>query len=45
MLQAICDFFECIGRARAARLLAMRGHYDLAKQVMLQQEPEFDVHP
>ena len=45
MLQAIYDFFECIGKARAANALAIYGHYDLAKEVMLKQESEFEVHP
>jgi len=45
MLQAIFDFFESIGRARAANALATYGQYDLAKEVMLAQEPEFEVHP
>ena len=45
MLNAIVEFFESIGRARAANALATYGHYDLAKEVMLAQEPEFEVHP
>ena len=45
MLDAIVEFFESIGRARAANALATYGHYDLAKEVMLTQEPEFEVHP
>jgi hypothetical protein len=45
MLNAIVEFFESIGRARAANALATYGHYDLAKEVMLKPEPEFEVHP
>ena len=45
MLQAIYEFFESFGKARAANALAIYGHYDLAKEVMLKQEPEFEVHP
>ena len=45
MLNAIVEFFESIGRARAANALATYGHYDLAKEVMLAPEPEFEVHP
>ena len=45
MLQAICEFFESVGKARAANALAIYGHHALAKEVMLKQEPEFEVHP
>ena len=45
MLQAIYEFFESVGKARAANALAIYGHYDLAKEVMFKQEPEFEVHP
>ena len=45
MLQAIYEFFESVGKARAANALAIYGHYDLAKEVMLKQESEFEVHP
>ena len=45
MLQAIYEFFESVGKARVANALAIYGHYDLAKEVMLKQEPEFEVHP
>ena len=45
MLDAIVEFFESIGRARAANALAIYGDYDLAKEVMLRQETEFEVHP
>jgi len=45
MLNAIIEFFESIGRARAANALATYGHYNLAKEIMLRQEPKFEVHP
>ena len=45
MLQAIYEFFESIGKARAANALAIYGHHELAKEVILKQEPEFEVHP
>ena len=45
MLRAIYEFFESIGKARAANALAIYGHHELAKEVMLKQEPEFEVHP
>ena len=45
MLAVIYAFFESIGRARAANALATYGHYNLAKEIMLAQEPEFEVHP
>ena len=45
MLQAIYDFFESVGKARAANALAIYGHHELAKEVILKQEPEFEVHP
>ena len=45
MLQALYEFFEAVGKARAANALAIYGHHELAKEVMLKQEPEFEVHP
>ena len=45
MLQAIYDFFECIGQARAANHLANLGYYHLAKEIMLKDDTEFEVHP
>ena len=45
MLQASYDFFECIGKARAANHLAHLGHYQLAKEIMLKDDTEFEVHP
>ena len=45
MLHAICDFFESLGRARAAAMLANSGRYELAKQLMLGETSEFEVHP
>lgn len=33
MLQALINFFESVGRARAAAHLANYGHYDLAKKI------------
>lgn len=44
VLNSIYTFFEDIGRARAAHQLAVLGHYDAAKKVML-QDAEFEVHP
>lgn len=35
MLQSIINFFEVIGRARAAANCARLGHYDLAKKIMI----------
>lgn len=32
---SICNFFESVGRARAAAHLATHGHYELAKQIMV----------
>lgn len=43
-LSSLYTFFEDIGRARAAHQLAVLGHYDAAKKVML-QDAEFEVHP
>ena len=40
MLEAIYEFFESVGKARAANALAIYGHYDLAKEIMLAQEKE-----
>ena len=45
MLKVIVEFFEGIGRARAANALAIYGHYELAKEVMLRQDSVFEVHP
>lgn len=35
MFNAVVNFFEAIGRARAANFLANAGHHDLAKALML----------
>ena len=35
MLKSIFKFFEALGRARAASVLAQAGHYELARQLML----------
>ena len=35
MFNAIIEFFEAIGKARAASHLANHGYYDLAKGIML----------
>ena len=40
MLQAIYEFFESVGKARAGNALAIYGDYDLAKEIMLAQEKE-----
>jgi hypothetical protein len=45
MFNAIIDFFETLGKARAASQLARLGRYDLAKQIMLNDKQEFEVHP
>jgi hypothetical protein len=45
MLAVIVEFFESIGRARAASALAKAGYYDIAKSMMLDTDPAFDVHP
>lgn len=45
MLEAIYAFFESIGKARAANHLANLGHYQLAKEIMLSDDTEFEVHP
>ena len=45
MLAVIVEFFESIGRARAASELANAGYYDIAKSMMLDSKPEFEVHP
>jgi hypothetical protein len=46
MLNAIVEFFESLGKARAASVLAQAGRTDLAKQLMLgENKPEFEVHP
>ena len=45
MLNAIIEFFDAIGRARAATHLANHGYYELAKQVMTSETPTFNDHP
>ena len=45
MLNAIIEFFEVIGRARAASVLSRMGHYELAKKVMSPETPTFNDHP
>jgi hypothetical protein len=37
MLAVIVEFFESIGRARAASALANAGYYDIAKSMMIRQ--------
>jgi|TARA_B110000503_G_C6931372_1_gene322962 hypothetical protein len=45
MFNAIIEFFEAIGKARAAATLARMGHYELAKKVMSSDTPAFNDHP
>ena len=45
MLKSIIEFFESIGRARAAAEFARLGHYDMAKTVMENDSAKFEVHP
>jgi hypothetical protein len=49
MLKSIIEFFEAIGRARAAHHLASSGHYDLARKILMSdsdnREDKFEVHP
>ena len=45
MFNAIIEFFESIGKARAASTLARMGHYELAKKVMSADTPMFNDHP
>ena len=45
MLAIIYSFFESIGRARTANVLATYGYHELAKDVMTKEEPIFEVHP
>ena len=45
ILNAIYTFFEDIGRARAAHQLAVLGHYDAAKSIMINDPAKFEVHP
>ena len=37
MLKSIINFFECLGRSRAAAEFARLGRHDLAKEIMLQK--------
>ena len=37
ILLSIVEFFECIGRSRAAAEFARLGRHDLAKNIMLQK--------
>lgn len=37
MIQLIIDFFECIGRSRAAAEFSRMGRHDLAKDIMLRR--------
>ena len=45
VLNSIYTFFEDIGRARAAHQLAVLGHYNAAKSIMLDEPAKFEVHP
>ena len=45
MLAVIVEFFESIGQARADSALANAGYYDIAKSIMIDTDPAFDVHP
>ena len=45
MLNAIYSFFESLGKARAATQLTNMGYHKLAKDVMIKDEPVFEVHP
>jgi hypothetical protein len=45
VLSSIYSFFESLGKARAAAALSQAGRQDLAKQLMLGEKPEFEVHP
>ena len=45
MFNAIIEFFEAIGKARAASVLSRMGHLELAKKVMSADTPTFEVHP
>jgi hypothetical protein len=42
---AMIEFFEAIGKARAATHLANHGYYELAKQVMTSETPTFNDRP
>ena len=47
---AMIEFFEAIGKARAASVLTRMGHPELAKKVMLSDattfsDHSFEVHP
>ena len=44
-LYSIYNFFESIGRARAAAEFARLGRYDMAKKVMENDSAKFEVHP
>jgi hypothetical protein len=44
MFNAIIEFFDAIGRARAATHLANHGYYELAKS-MTSETPTFNDHP
>ena len=45
MLAVIVEFFESIGRARAASALVNAGYHDIAKSMMIDTGPAFEVHP
>ena len=45
MFNAIIEFFEAIGKARAAATLTRMGHHELAKKVMSSDTPTFNDHP
>jgi|TARA_R110000822_G_scaffold70060_5_gene169697 Holliday junction resolvasome RuvABC DNA-binding subunit len=47
---AMIEFFEAIGKARAVSVLNRMGHHELAKKVMLSDattfsDHSFEVHP
>lgn len=39
------DFFETIGRARAATRLAAAGYYDLARKIMIDDSVPVNTRP
>jgi len=45
MFNTIIEFFEVLGRARAAATLARLGHHELAKKLMSADTPTFNDHP
>ena len=45
MFNTIIEFFEALGKARAAAVLTRMGHHELAKKVMSSETPMFNDHP